>query len=138
VGGSVIIKIPAYDIEVGDLVYNKYKRTFNKVDEVKEVYMTNVTKEVLDLEYEIYKEYKEDERKKGFNYFITKVINLIKNITLGDPKKRVLHRIDLHNVNSNNAYVKSVAIIYKSGQYDIVPWYDNVQIKQNVNCIPID
>jgi len=137
-----MINIPTYSVEIGNLVYDKYERVFNTVTEIIEVYVKERSKDVLDLEKEVhkiaYKEYVEDECKEGFSYFATKAINFVKNITIGGPRERVLNRIDTHNkMYGNDRYIRSIKLIYKNNVYKIFSWYDKVQIKQNIDDIPV-
>jgi len=142
-GSSRLVRVSARNVEVGDLVYDNYERVFNTVVETREVYIKERSEEVLDLEEEVhdvsYKEYVEDECKEGFSYFTTKAINFVKHIAVGDPRERVLHRIESYNkMHGNDRYIRAVKLIYKSSQYEIIPWYNNVQIKQNIDNIPVD
>ena len=143
-GSSRIARVPSYSVEVGNLLYDDYARVFNTITEIREIYVKEIDgEEVLDLEDEIhkvsYKEYVEDECKEGFSYFASKAINLIKHVAVGDPRERVLHRIELYNkMHGNNRYVRAVELTYKNGGSEIISWYDDVLIKQNIDDIPVD
>ena len=145
-GGSRLVRVSACNVEVGDLVYDNYERVFNTVVETREVYIKETDidgEEVLDLEDEIrevsYKEYVEDECKEGFSYFATKAINFVKHIAIGDPRERVLYRIESYNkMHGNDRYIRAVKLIYKNGSSEIISWYDTVPIKQDLDNIPVD